>query len=405
MQKVFDSPLKTPIIFQDFLKKCSESITLDDFLENNGYIQDFMKLTNDTEKFVEIEEAAKVSLLDQGDDVRVTPYSAGDNEVTRKTVLQIPYGALKLNTFQRLLMEKSKSVKNPFGRTRHTYRQIKNPCTQQTTDENIKPFEDLLITVRFYRPKRALTRGGRPQYELPIFAEEFECLGSNLLTELRDKIDCVCNGKRFFDVSADPYKEIPRNETDPGFFFITDTFYNDMRNPTNPDYSRIVLDWTKRARGLSKKSFKTAKMESTKFIDLTASLGFPQLYQHHGNCEHQFTFSFVEYITPASACFKKTHYPLLKSINSFNNRMCNMCGQREYIYIVTDSNRLLHDPAYLCSVCFIGFHYADGKKIGNFSAYKVNDIKSDNDELDLNEIDLDDEISILSEDSKATSKF
>lgn len=73
-------------------------------------------------------------------------------------------------------------------------------------------------------------------------------------------------------------------------FYIEETFYDDMRCPSNIEYSEKVLDWAEKHNlSLGHK----AKMEYTNIIDLTVKLGYPYLYQHQGNCEHLFCFSDV----------------------------------------------------------------------------------------------------------------
>lgn len=75
--------------------------------------------------------------------------------------------------------------------------------------------------------------------------------------------------------------------------YIGNTFYDDMRHPTNLEYSETVLKWAKH-RGLV--LGRKAKMEDTTILDLTLKLGYPYLYQHQGNCEHLFCFSDVRWV-------------------------------------------------------------------------------------------------------------
>ena len=42
-------------------------------------------------------------------------------------------------------------------------------------------------------------------------------------------------------------------------------------------------------------TFKSERMETTKFIDLTIKLGFPYLYTHLGECEHLLLFTSLKY--------------------------------------------------------------------------------------------------------------
>ena len=50
-------------------------------------------------------------------------------------------------------------------------------------------------------------------------------LGSQCLSELRDKFHCI----------ADHMLDGPNHKS--GFVFLEDVFYNDMRDPANVDYS------------------------------------------------------------------------------------------------------------------------------------------------------------------------
>jgi len=178
-----------------------------------------------------------------------------------------------------LAKQKMKSRRNPFTRTQYRHRLIAEPTDNGIENLTLGDFE-LQINVRFYRPPRATHRGYK--LERPVFAEEFICLGSNYLSELRDKISCICKGKQFVDISEDPEAPLPLLQTDPGYFFINNTFYNDTRNPSNCDYSQAVLEWARTAQGLEREQFDVKSMETTRFIDLTVSLGAPLQYLHHG---------------------------------------------------------------------------------------------------------------------------
>lgn len=70
-------------------------------------------------------------------------------------------------------------------------------------------------------------------------------LASQKLTELRDKISCPNDYFYTEDLSEDPdaLKEEnvscgPANTSKSAFFFICNTFYNDMRHPESVDRSR-----------------------------------------------------------------------------------------------------------------------------------------------------------------------
>lgn len=374
MDEILGQTMRTPLNLKDFqtnyqkIFKSPYSIPTTDI-----NIPNILQLTNDNERFKSLEENCSLNHLKQSSDPRIAEYLPGYSEIQRLTSSKIDLNSVELKTFNDLTKHKQYKKPTAFQRSRDSYTMMKPPITEENTLHNLQPGEEIIIYVRFYRPARA-THIGRT-LERPVFSQEFACLGRNFLSELRDKVYCVCNNKRFFDVSEHPDAPLPTKDRDPGFFFITDTFYNDKRNPLNVDYSEIIRNWAKKAKGLSNLEFKAACLEETRLIDLNISLGFPQLYLHHGNCEHVFVFSNVEVITNPSLQLSSSlnNYPLVLSISRFNTRTCNICGKVNYVYVVEGSNRQLQDPAYLCKQCFLSYHYVDGKKIGEFSAYRVND--------------------------------
>ncbi|KAL9919451.1 proximal sequence element A Pbp49 isoform 1-T4 [Glossina fuscipes fuscipes] len=380
MEDILGQAMRPPINLKEFLKNYQDILKPPYTLPVTDIkLQKSMKLLEDHERFQEAEENCSLEILETSDDARITDFIPGFTELPRKSITELPTDALPLRTVTTLLKLKENTQKNPFQRSTDIYSLIKLP-TAIAEKEEYTPGQELKIYIRVYRPARA-THEHRT-LEKPVLAEEFECLGSNFLTELRDKIQCVCNHKRFFDISENPEAPLPSKETEPGYFFITDTFYNDKRNPLNADYSTNIREWARSAKGLQNVKFKTALMEETRFIDLTVSLGFPQHYQHHGNCEHVFVFSQLEVIaTPATQMLPRHYYPRLKSYSHFNNRLCNTCGNLHFVYVVEGSNRQVHDPAYMCKKCFLSYHYIDGKKVGQFRAYRLIDCNNESEEM------------------------
>ncbi|XP_016993714.2 snRNA-activating protein complex subunit 3 [Drosophila takahashii] len=316
---------------------------------------------------VDVGESCSLDLIESPDDCSITVFQPGTDQF-RPTVVQPQEDQHVPSTFAALAQHKTKSRKCAFGRTQYSYKL--NPPPTDCGDLQLDACE-LELTVRLYRPPRAYHRGFK--VEVPVFAEEYVCLGSNYLTELRDKISCVCRGKRFVDISHDPDAPLPSIDTNPGYFFINDTFYNDKRNPNNPEYSETVLKWAAKANGVNGETLKVEKMEGKRFIDLTVSPGSPLHYLHHGNCEHLFVISQVEVLTPRSKRPDRSLYPYPHAFSTYNRRTCYMCGTRSYSFIVEQSRRQLHDPSYLCRKCFLGFFYVDGAKVGQFKAYRIYD--------------------------------
>lgn len=232
---------------------------------------------------------------------------------------------------------------------------------------DLQPYEDAILTVRFYEPFRYTPCIKNH----PRFNMEFLVLASNFLTELRDKISCICNNGPFFDISEYPTAEILPLENAPnsGFFFFHDTFYNDTRSPNNQDYSEVIRKWFKKFPYVRK--FQTALMEDTKFEDLKIRIGYPCVYQHHGACEHIFCITSVDLID-ASDSLVRSEYPKLIQVNKKRPVTCETCNQREAEFIVTNCPLHVKDPTKLCESCFFSFHYIDRtKKTCEFNAYRI----------------------------------
>ena len=239
---------------------------------------------------------------------------------------------------------------------------------KQSDNADLKAFQESVITVRFYEPFK-YTPCLKNQ---PRFHQEYLALGSNLLSDLRDKFYCQCNHGPFFDISDNP-QSIPvldPNEPNPGFFFVHDTFYNDTRNMKNYDYSEVITNWFKRFHYARK--FKTATMQDTKFEDLEIRFGYPCVYQHHGACEHIFCITSVDLLDDSNI-LTSSEYPILKSTSKNRSTLCDICGQTDASFLVTNCALHVKDPMKTCENCFMTFHYEkDGKtKTCSFSAYRI----------------------------------
>lgn len=164
------------------------------------------------------------------------------------------------------------------------------PLQRPAPDEELIPMPEVVLSVIVYHP----TRKRRDQ--------EYLVLGCQRLCELRDKI--LCHNDFFIDKD---YSEHPdsfdRKTMELGrvpfpahsaFFFINNTFYNDLRHALSKDTSRNIIDWTNTGNRLERSPrldhFQTADMATTRFDELSLRLGYPYLYCHHGNCEHLLIF-------------------------------------------------------------------------------------------------------------------
>ena len=133
-------------------------------------------------------------------------------------------------------------------------------------------------------------------------------LGSQKLTELRDKIVCAndyfCLEELSEDASA--LKEDvelpqgPTNASNSAYFFIGNCFYDDLRHPAAKDTSREIISWAEEGDRIARSSqldhFDAYLMEETSFEMLRFRLGWPYLYSHHGNCRHLVIFKDMRYV-------------------------------------------------------------------------------------------------------------
>ncbi|XP_030050016.1 snRNA-activating protein complex subunit 3 isoform X2 [Microcaecilia unicolor] len=141
---------------------------------------------------------------------------------------------------------------------------------------------ELVLTVNIFYPVIFQKHKEHKPYQTLLV------LGSQRLTELRDRITCVSDLQIGGEFSATPDlapEHISKDLYKSAFFYLESTFYNDMRYPECRDLSRTIIEWSEsHDRGYGK--FQKAKMEDYIFNDLHIKIGFPYLYCHQGDCEH-----------------------------------------------------------------------------------------------------------------------
>lgn len=207
------------------------------------------------------------------------------------------------------------------------------------------------------------------------------------LVKLRDQFKCSRDYDVPIDLSDDPDQQVDRvfhgELFKSSFLLIEDTFYNDLRDPSNTDLSATILAWAeepvsvvgedgrmkKVSRGIG--PFHRKSMEETKFDDLTIRLGYPYLYCHQGNCEHLFTISDIRYV-PRNR-LHVSNYPVISACSigrKESSLKCYMCRLRPPHWYTRGNSRLPLDPYFFCENCFRSFNYdKEKKKIGTFQAF------------------------------------
>lgn len=337
------------------------------FPSNDDEIRKCMNFQGSTSEFKDMIDSVSVEdHLKSINDIR--QFEFDPNSIQKKTFVEFDSNALNLNRIQEIIETLSKVKQEKRERLyQNKYKYLSHNITGKDAIPNMAINEEVVLNIRFHEPFRHLINVRN--YYHPKFRQEFQVLGSNFLSELRDKIYCQCNFGPFFDISENPFEDHKQNHVDSGFFYINGVFYNDTRKPEMQDYSKIILDWAEMNKKNNVGEMRTAVMENTRFMDLEFHVAAPYVFQHFGNCEHVFTVSNVSLLSKEHSLHRE-NYPYLYRISHKRYTHCNLCGRSEASFIVRKSQQHIHDPSYLCTHCFKSYHYIDGKKFGKFEAYK-----------------------------------
>lgn len=322
-----------------------------------------------------LEDSISLNNLAQPDDIPISDVDLHNiHSKQGQQTVEIPKKAMRFRCIRNKIEEEASKSHSTMPKKYNRYRFIEQKLDNLDNSRDLVPFEEVLITVRVYEP--FIYKRGKGSQRKPRFSQEFVVLGRQRLTELRDKIYCNCNFGPFKEISND-YESIKNTESneaqetatvskDPGFFFITDTFYNDNRI-SDVDYSAEISEWMARQPDIGPVQKKS--MHDTKFEDLNVRVGFPQVYRHQVNCEHVISFSDIRLIAEDDS-LKSSDYPLLRCVSNAKMTQCMICGISEAAFVVKKSTVHILDPTFMCRNCFISCHYIDGQKIGSFQAYR-----------------------------------
>lgn len=252
----------------------------------------------------------------------------------------------------------------------HWFTAEKPPSTKLNTE---LVDDAVVVVVRVYRPYRHLAPFQSYGQTSIKYAQEILLLGHHTLADLREKIWCPADmnavGPQQVDTLACPatragdvYKS--------GFFYIEGTFYNDLRDPDNIDYSEPIRNWGP-DRGLG--PFSTARIEEQRLDALTVRPGYPYLYQHQGNHEHIVSFIDMRLLCPEDPQ-NKDEYPLVRSLGSQMPRYCHVCQTSIAVWVCKNHSRVPEDPSFFCALCYKNFNFVDKKRVGHFKEYRYFDV-------------------------------
>ncbi|KAG2318881.1 hypothetical protein Bca52824_012094 [Brassica carinata] len=206
--------------------------------------------------------------------------------------------------------------------------------------------------------------------------QEFLVLGSQMLTQLKDKIHCV----------TDQVMEKAGKYDPSGYFLIEDIFYNDLRNRSATDYSKPILNWLwnskdealkkwegiitgelhqkqRTALGVTKAmdlpSFGSAEMQRTRFCDLRFRLGATYLYCHQGDCKHMIVIRDMRLTHPEDVQ-NRAAYPRLIYQLKTRAQKCSICKIYRASKVALDDKWGNENHCYFCDICFGHLHNEEG---------------------------------------------
>ncbi|KAF7724020.1 small nuclear RNA activating complex, polypeptide 3 [Apophysomyces ossiformis] len=199
-------------------------------------------------------------------------------------------------------------------------------ATEQGRDLRSSSPEEVILSIAIYHPKQ---HGQRLQ--------EFEVLGSQSLTDLRDAMYCINDfawNADHKDRSSDgAVINTPRKKLSSSYMFIDDVFYVDSRAEEEgfgpePDASAIVREWVMQNErytqpGLTQYTKK--KMHDFKFEDLNLSIGAVYLLAHQDGCHHPFMVRDIR-LHGKDDLPNENDYPRMVYNWSYKRYKCSMCG-------------------------------------------------------------------------------
>ncbi|KMT14965.1 hypothetical protein BVRB_3g064730 isoform A [Beta vulgaris subsp. vulgaris] len=221
--------------------------------------------------------------------------------------------------------------------------------------------------------------------------QELLVLGSQALTELRDKIRCLTDTVMQKAGAYDPS----------GYFLIEEVFCNDLRDSSAIDYSEPIFDWLKNQKeealakwncilsGVGKRrkipleskpisklpNFRSVDMHRARFCDLGFRLGSGYLYCHQGGCKHVIVIRDMRLIHPDDVQ-NRAAYPLIVYQLKKILKKCSVCRIYKATKVTLDDKLAGENPCYFCDNCYYLLHYsADGTLL--YSSFKVYDYLQD----------------------------
>ncbi|GAQ91210.1 snRNA activating complex family protein [Klebsormidium nitens] len=182
--------------------------------------------------------------------------------------------------------------------------------------------------------------------------QEHLILGSQRLTQFRDRILCPLD-----TLARESGKDNPS-----GYFFVEDTFFDDMRSGASAiRYSAPIVEWAaaqpspRGGPGAGVVRYEQRDMERYTFEDLNVRVGAEYLYCHQGNCEHKMVFTDVRMLNRFDVP-DLFAYPLLRYRTQRPPKKCHICCKQQASKITVGDELVPESPCLFCEQCFDALH-------------------------------------------------
>ncbi|KAJ1724660.1 hypothetical protein LPJ53_001088 [Coemansia erecta] len=220
--------------------------------------------------------------------------------------------------------------------------------------------DEVILSVCFYNTRSTNAK-----------MEEYMVLGSQSLTVLRDAFYCISD---FLVSHRDETIENTKDKkVSSSYFFIENTFYNDMRSPTATDYSRVILEWAndpeRQEKNPKLRGLQSRLMDGARFLDLSIRLKQPYTFVHQGDCEHVMIFTDLRLLGPKDDQYVE-NYPKQIFRTRHMRHKCRMCSAYPAQYVTKNDFHSGMSPCYFCEKCYTPFHFdKDGNKLLEHDAF------------------------------------
>jgi len=176
-------------------------------------------------------------------------------------------------------------------------------------------------------------------------SHEYVVLSNQKLSELKDALYCL--------MDRSPVAKNLKNS----FFFIEDTFYDDMRHSNAVRLSDEIVQWSKTEEHWKQTGVYLQKdMEHVKFEDLNIRLGSHYMYCHHGDCQHVVIFTDCRIATKWD-CRNSYAYPVCTFRQILKRQKCGVCEMYPAKFVTYNDKHTPVNPFFFCERCYHPFHY------------------------------------------------